>query len=247
MLKGRVALVTGASRGIGRAIALKLARHGAAVIVNYRGSHQSAQEVVREIEAFGGEAVALGADVSNGEEVKKMIAEIKERFGRLDILVNNAGINEDSLLLRMKSENWEKVINTNLTGTFNCTREALKLILKSDSGSIRNISSVVGQIGNAGQCNYAAAKAGIIGFTRSLAREMAGRNVRVNAVAPGFIDTDMTAKLSQEVREKLLAQIPMGKLGSPEDVANAVLFLSQPSSGYITGQTINVDGGMVTQ
>jgi 3-oxoacyl-[acyl-carrier protein] reductase len=247
MLKGRVALVTGASRGIGRAIALKLARHGAAVIVNYRGSHQSAQEVVREIEAFGGEAVALGADVSNGEEVKKMIAEIKERFGRLDILVNNAGINEDSLLLRMKSENWEKVINTNLTGTFNCTREALKLILKSDSGSIINISSVVGQIGNAGQCNYAAAKAGIIGFTRSLAREMAGRNVRVNAVAPGFIDTDMTAKLSQEVREKLLAQIPMGKLGSPEDVANAVLFLAQPSSGYITGQTINVDGGMVTQ
>ena len=247
MLKGRVALVTGASRGIGRAIALKLARHGAAVIVNYRGSHQSAQEVVREIEAFGGEAVALGADVSNGEEVKKMIAEIKERFGRLDILVNNAGINEDSLLLRMKSEGWEKVINTNLTGTFNCTREALKLILKSDSGSIINISSVVGQIGNAGQCNYAAAKAGIIGFTRSLAREMAGRNVRVNAVAPGFIDTDMTAKLSQEVREKLLAQIPMGKLGSPEDVANAVLFLAQPSSGYITGQTINVDGGMVTQ
>jgi 3-oxoacyl-[acyl-carrier protein] reductase len=247
MLKGRVALVTGASRGIGRAIALKLARHGAAVIVNYRGSHQSAQEVVREIEAFGGEAVALGADVSNGEEVKKMIAEIKERFGRLDILVNNAGINEDSLLLRMKSENWEKVINTNLTGTFNCTREALKLILKSDSGSIINISSVVGQIGNAGQCNYAAAKAGIIGFTRSLAREMAGRNVRVNAIAPGFIDTGMTAKLSQEVREKLLAQIPMGKLGSPEDVANAVLFLAQPSSGYITGQTINVDGGMVTQ
>ena len=247
MLKGRVALVTGASRGIGRAIALKLARHGAAVIVNYRGSPPAAQEVVSEIEAFNGEAVALGADVSKVEEVKKMIAEIKERFGRLDILVNNAGINEDSLLLRMKSEGWEKVINTNLTGTFNCTREALKLILKSDSGCIINISSVVGQIGNAGQCNYAAAKAGIIGFTRSLAREMAGRNVRVNAVAPGFIDTDMTAKLSQEVREKLLAQIPMGKLGSPEDVANAVLFLSQPSSGYITGQTINVDGGMVTQ
>jgi 3-oxoacyl-[acyl-carrier protein] reductase len=226
MLKGRVALVTGASRGIGRAIALKLARHGAAVIVNYRGSHQSAQEVVREIEAFGGEAVALGADVSNGEEVKKMIAEIKERFGRLDILVNNAGINEDSLLLRMKSENWEKVINTNLTGTFNCTREALKLILKSDSGSIINISSVVGQIGNAGQCNYAAAKAGIIGFTRSLAREMAGRNVRVNAVAPGFIDTDMTAKLSQEVREKTPGADSHGETGVSRRCGQCCSFFS---------------------
>lgn len=245
MLKGCVALVTGASRGIGRAVALKMARNGAAVIVNYGGNVEAAQAVVKEITDFGGRGVAVCADVSDIEQVKDMVAGIKKLFGRLDILVNNAGITKDSLLLRMKREDWEKVIHTNLTGTFNCTKEALRLILKSENGSIVNVSSVVGQIGNPGQCNYGAAKAGIVGFTKSLAREVAGKNVRVNAVAPGFIDTDMTAGLSEEVREKLRGQIPLGRLGYPEDVANAVLFLVLPSSGYITGQTINVDGGMV--
>lgn len=247
MLKGYTALITGGSRGIGRAIALKLARNGADVIVNYCGNEVAAEEVVKEITALGGRSLSICADISNSDAVKNMISEIKNGFGKLDILVNNAGITRDSLLLRMKEEDWEKVIHTNLTGTFNCTKEALKLILKSDNGSIINISSVVGQMGNAGQCNYAAAKAGLLGFTKSLAREVAARNIRVNAVAPGFIDTDMTSVLSDEIRQTLKEQIPMGRLGSPEDVANAVLFLALPSSKYITGQTINVDGGMVMQ
>ena len=247
MLKGYTALVTGASRGIGRAIAVKLAANGAEVIVNYCGNKAAAEEVVREIRDFGGRAVSICADVSSIEAVNKMFAEIKNDFGSLDILVNNAGITCDSLLLRMKEEDWDKVLHTNLTGTFNCTKAALKLILKSDNGSIVNISSVVGQTGNPGQCNYGAAKAGILGFTKSLAREVAGKKIRVNAVAPGFIDTDMTSVLPEEVRQKLKEQIPMGRLGSPEDVANAVLFLTLPSSRYITGQTINVDGGMVMQ
>ena len=245
MLSNCVALVTGASRGIGRAIAIKLAANGAAVIVNFTSNCAAAEAVVGEIIALGGQAAAIRADVSSLEEVKAMMGEIKERYGRLDILVNNAGITKDSLLLRMRSEDWERVIKTNLTGTFNCSKEALRLILKSDNGSIINISSVVGQTGNAGQCNYGAAKAGILGFTKSLALEVAGKNIRVNAVAPGFIETDMTAGLSEKIREKLEGQIPMGRLGGPEDVANAVLFLSLPASGYITGQTINVDGGMV--
>lgn len=247
MLSNYVALVTGASRGIGRAIATKLARNGAAVVVNYCGSKDAAEEVVAEIKGFGGQAVAIRADVSNSGEVQNMIAEIKNCYNRLDILVNNAGITHDTLLLRMKSEDWDRVLHTNLTGTFNCTKEALKLILKSDNGCIINISSVIGQIGNAGQCNYSAAKAGIIGFTKSLAVELGGKNIRVNAVAPGFINTDMTAKLSDEIKQRLKTQIPMGRLGSPEDVANTVLFLTLPASGYITGQTINVDGGMVMQ
>jgi len=247
MLKGYTALVTGGSRGIGRAIAIKLACNGADVIVNYCGNKAAAEEVVREIGDCGSRSMAICADVSNHEAVKNMISEIKNNFGRLDILINNAGITRDGLLLRMKEEDWEKVIHTNLTGAFNCSKEALRLLLKSDNGSIINISSVVGQMGNAGQCNYAAAKAGLFGFTKSLAREVASKNIRVNAVAPGFIDTDMTSVLSEEVRQKLKTQIPMGRFGSPEDVANAVLFLALPSSKYITGQTINVDGGMVMQ
>lgn len=247
MLRGRVALVTGASRGIGRAVALKLAENGSAVIVNYAGNGAAAQAVAGEINQLGGRCLAICADISRSEEVKNMFAAIKNTFGRLDILINNAGITRDCLLLRMKEEDWNRVIDINLTGAFNCTKEALKLLLKSDSGVIVNISSVVGQMGNAGQCNYGAAKAGLLGFTKSLAREVAGKNIRVNAVAPGFIDTDMTSNLPQEVRERLKEQIPMGRLGCPEDVANAVLFLTLPSSSYITGQTLNVDGGMAMQ
>ena len=242
-----VALITGASRGIGRAIAVKLADHGVEVIINYFGNEAAAEEAVSEIRVSGGHATALRADVSNAPEVSAMLAEIKKTYGRLDILVNNAGITRDTLLLRMKADDWESVLNTNLTGAFNCTKEALKLILKSENGCIINIASVVGLMGNPGQCNYSAAKAGLIGFTKSLARELAGKNIRVNAVAPGFIETDMTSVLSQENRMKLKEQIPLGRLGSPEDVANTVLFLTLPSSGYITGQTINVDGGMVMQ
>lgn len=247
MLSHQVVLVTGASRGIGRAVALKLAEHGAAVVINYAGKEAAAAEVVEEITALGGTALAIRADVSRRQDVKNMVAEIKDKFGRLDILVNNAGITRDTLLLRMKDEDWDKVIATNLTGVFNCSAESLKLILKSDNGSIINISSVVGLTGNPGQCNYGAAKAGVIGFTRSLAREVAGKNIRVNAVAPGFIATDMTSVLSEQVIEKLKAQIPLGRLGEPEDVAEAVLFLALPTSRYITGQTLNVDGGMVMQ
>ncbi len=242
-----VALITGASRGIGRAIAVKLAGHGVEVIINYFGNEAAAEEAVSEIRVSGGHAIALRADVSNTLEVSAMLAEIKKTYGRLDILVNNAGITRDTLLLRMKADDWESVLNTNLTGAFNCTKEALKLILKSENGCIINITSVVGLMGNPGQCNYSAAKAGLIGFTKSLARELASKNIRVNAVAPGFIETDMTSVLSQEIRMKLKEQIPLGRLGSPEDVANTVLFLTLPSSGYITGQTINVDGGMVMQ
>lgn len=247
MLKNRVALVTGASRGIGRAVAIELAANGAEVIINYHGNINAAEDVLSEITRSGGRGTIIRADVSNPEEVSLMLAEVKSTFGRLDILVNNAGITRDTLLLRMKSEDWERVLDTNLTGAFNCTKEALKLILKSENGCIINISSVVGQIGNPGQCNYSAAKAGLMGFTKSLARELAGKNIRVNAIAPGFIETDMTSVLSGEIRDKLMGQIPLGKLGCPEDVANAVLFLVSPAAGYITGQTINVDGGMVMQ
>lgn len=247
MLSGQAALVTGASRGIGRAIALKLAQNGVAVIVNYVGNQAAANEVVAEILAMGGTAVAIRADVSQNQDVKDLVAEIKDKFGRLDILVNNAGVTRDTLLLRMKEEDWEKVIATNLTGVFNCSKEALRLILKSDNGSIINITSVVGLMGNPGQCNYGAAKAGVVGFTKSLAREVAGKNIRVNAVAPGFIATDMTSVLSEEQVEKLKVQIPLGRLGTPEDVAEAVLFLALPISRYITGQTLNVDGGIVMQ
>jgi 3-oxoacyl-[acyl-carrier protein] reductase len=245
MLTGKVALVTGAGRGIGKAIALKLAKEGASIVVNYRSSEKEAKELVEEIINKGGLAEAVQGDVSYLEDAEKVIKFAAEKFGRLDILVNNAGITRDNLLLRMKEEDFDKVLQVNLKGAFNCTKHASSIMLKQKSGRIINISSVVGLIGNAGQANYAAAKAGIIGFTKSIAKEIGGRGITVNAIAPGFIATDMTNVLSDKVKEKLIEGIPLKKLGSPEDVANCAAFLASDSASYITGQVINVDGGMV--
>lgn len=245
MLTGKVAVVTGAGRGIGRAIALKLSKLGASVVINYRSSIKEAQELIDEIKASGGNAEAVQGDVSSLEDAEKVVKFAVEKFGRLDILVNNAGITKDTLLLRMKEEDFDKVLEVNLKGVFNCTKHASAIMLKQKSGRIINISSVIGLIGNAGQANYAAAKAGIIGFTKSIAKELGGRGITVNAIAPGFISTDMTEVLSDKVKEKLLESVPLRKLGSPEDVANLAGFLASDNASYITGQVINVDGGMV--
>lgn len=244
-LVNRVALVTGASQGIGRAIALALANHGAMVAINYYpGQSEKAALVVEEIIRAGGRAISVGADVSKKTEVEEMVETITKQFGSLDILVNNAGITRDRLLLRMKDEDWEAVLDTNLNGVFYCTRAALKGMLKRRWGRMVSIASVVGVIGNASQCNYGAAKAGIIGFTKCLAREAASRGINVNAVAPGYIGTEMTARISPQAQEALQGQIPLGRVGTPEDVAGAVLFLVSPAAEYITGQVLNVDGGM---
>lgn len=245
MLTGKVALVTGAGRGIGKAIALKLAKLGAAIVVNYRSSEKEARELIEEIEGLGGKAEAVQGDVSKIEDAEKVVKFAVEKFGRLDVLVNNAGITKDTLLLRMKEEDFDKVLEVNLKGVFNCTKHASSIMLKQKSGKIINISSVIGLIGNAGQSNYAAAKAGIIGFTKSVAKELGARGITVNAVAPGFISTDMTEVLSDKIKEKLLENVPLRKLGNPEDVANLVAFLASDNANYITGQVINVDGGMV--
>ncbi|TVQ23819.1 MAG: 3-oxoacyl-[acyl-carrier-protein] reductase [Leptolyngbya sp. DLM2.Bin15] len=242
-LHEQVAVVTGASRGIGRAIALALAEAGAKVAVNYARSSQAADEVVEKITAAGGEAIALQADVAQADQVDGLISAVLERWGRVDILVNNAGITRDTLLLRMKPEDWQAVIDLNLTGVFLCTKAVSKLMLKQRSGRIINIASVSGQMGNPGQSNYSAAKAGVIGFTKSVAKELASRGVTVNAVAPGFITTDMTHDLNSD---EILKFIPLGRYGQPEDVAGMVRFLAaDPAAAYITGQTFNVDGGMV--
>jgi 3-oxoacyl-[acyl-carrier protein] reductase len=242
-IAGQVALVTGASRGIGRAIALALAAEGAKIVVNYASSQGAADEVVATIVAGGGEAIAVKADVSQESEVEAMVAKTIEAFGRVDVLVNNAGITKDTLLLRMKPEDWHSVINLNLSGVFLCTKAVSKIMLKQKSGRIINISSVVGEMGNPGQSNYAAAKAGVIGFTKSVAKELASRGITVNAVAPGFIETDMTHGLNTE---GMLAFIPLGRLGQAAEVAGAVRFLAaDPAAAYITGQTLNVDGGIV--
>ncbi|MEY3990365.1 MAG: hypothetical protein RI985_1446, partial [Chloroflexota bacterium] len=246
-LDERVALVTGGSRGIGRAIALSLATTGATVIVNYRGNQAAADETVASIEVAGGKAVAIQADVANGEDVERLFKEVSERFGRIDILVNNAGITRDTLMLRMKDDDWDAVMDTNLRGLFLCTRAALRPMTRARWGRIINITSVVGLMGNAGQANYAAAKAGIIGFSKSVAREIGSRSITVNAVAPGFIDTELTAVLGPDTREALIKQIPLGRLGTPEDVASLVTFLASEQAAYITGQTFNTDGGMVMQ
>ncbi|OIJ17801.1 3-oxoacyl-[acyl-carrier-protein] reductase [Anaerobacillus alkalidiazotrophicus] len=245
MLKGKVALVTGASRGIGKAIALELARQGAKVAVNFAGNQQKAEEVVAEIKALGSDAIAIKADVANADEVNMMVKETIGAFGSLEILVNNAGITRDGLIMRMKEDDWDAVINTNLKGVFNCSKAVTRQMMKQRFGKIVNISSVVGVLGNAGQANYVAAKAGVIGLTKTLARELANRNITVNAVAPGFIETDMTEELSTEIKQELLKQIPLAKLGSAEDIASAVRFLVSDEANYMTGQTLHVDGGMV--
>lgn len=242
-LRGQVAIVTGASRGIGRAIALALATEGANVVVNYASSSTAAEEVVAEINSMGCEAVALKADVSQVEQVDNLLNTVTEKWGRVDILVNNAGITRDTLLLRMKPEDWQAVIDLNLTGVFLCTRAVSKLMLKQRSGRIVNITSVAGQMGNPGQANYSAAKAGVIGFTKTIAKEFASRGITVNAVAPGFIETDMTSNLKSE---EILKFIPLGRYGKPEEIAGMVRFLAADSAAaYITGQVFNVDGGMV--
>lgn len=244
MLQGQVVLVTGASRGIGRAIAVSLAEAGADVVVNYSGSEEAAAETVKSIEALGRKSVKIKADVSDAEQVESMVKQTLEMFGKIDILVNNAGITRDNLLMRMKEEEFDAVININLKGVFNCMKSVTRPMMKQRFGKIINISSVVGVLGNAGQANYVAAKAGVIGLTKSAALELSSRGITVNAVAPGFIETDMTDKLNEAAREQLRVRIPLGRLGKPEDVAGVVRFLASDAAAYMTGQTIHVDGGM---
>ncbi len=246
-LEGKVSLVTGASRGIGRAIALKLASLGSSVAVNYVAIEASnkadADNVVESVIRLGGEAMSVEADIRNGAAVKAMVEQVTDKWGKIDILVNNAGINRDTLLLRMSDDAWDDVINTNLRGAYLCTKFAVRHMMRQEWGRIISISSVVGRVGNAGQSNYAAAKGGIIAFTKSIAREMSSRNITANAVAPGFIVTEMTNKLPPERRESMLAMIPLHRLGQPEDVAELVGFLATERAGYITGQVITIDGG----
>ena len=241
-LNNRVAVVTGSGRGIGRAIALKLAEAGASVVVN--DIDKAAEAVAQEIRAMGKQSQAVMADVSSASDVARLIETATATYNRIDILVNNAGINRDQLLVRMSDDDWDKVINIDLKSVFLCTRAVLRPMIKQRWGRIISLSSIVGLIGNAGQANYASAKAGIIGFTRSVAREVASRGITANAVAPGFIDTEMTQQLSQNQRQELISRIPSGRLGSPEDVAAAVCFLSSEEASYITGQVLTVDGGM---
>lgn len=244
MLTGKNALVTGAGRGIGKAIALELAAKGAFVIVNYNGSKDAAEQTVAEIKAAGGDAVAYQCSVSDYEACGAMITALIKEYTHIDILVNNAGITRDGLLMKMSEEDFDAVINTNLKGCFNTIRHMSRYFLKQRAGKIINISSVSGILGNAGQANYSASKAGVIGLTKAVARELASRGINVNAVAPGFVETDMTDALSDSVKENLKSQIPLGKIGHPQDIAKAVAFLASPDANYITGQVLSVDGGM---
>lgn len=245
MLQGQTAVVTGASRGIGRAIALELANNGANIIVNYSGSEAKAEEVVGEIQDLGVKAVKIQANVADEESVKQLMKQAIKEFGSIDILVNNAGITKDNLLMRMKEDEFDQVIQTNLKGTFLCTKAVSRQMMKQKAGRIINVASIVGVSGNPGQANYVAAKAGVIGLTKTTAKELASRNILVNAVAPGFISTDMTDQLSEEQQESLLQLVPLERLGKPEDVAIVVRFLASEDANYITGQTIHIDGGMV--
>lgn len=248
LFDGKVAIVTGASRGIGRAVAVALAREGSAVVINYAANEAAARETLAAVEAAGSRGVIVQADVADGAGCEKLVKSALDNFGKIDILVNNAGITRDNIVVRMKHDEWQDVIDTNLTGAFNCIKAVMRPLLKAKSGGrIINISSVVGLAGGVGQANYAAAKAGLIGMTKSLARELAGRQITVNAVAPGYIDTEMTAVLPGELRETMLKQIPLGRTGAAEDVAAAVVFLASEGAAYVTGQVLAVDGGLVMQ
>ena len=244
MLKNKVALVTGAGRGIGRSIAIALAKEGAEVIVNYNGSEERAKEVKQTIEENGGKASIYKCNVSDFEACEAMIKDVVKEYGHLDILVNNAGITKDGLIMKMKEEDFDSVLNVNLKGTFNTIRHSARQMLKQRSGKIINISSVSGILGNAGQANYAASKAGVIGLTKTMARELGSRGITVNAIAPGFVDTEMTEILSEELKENACKQIILGRFGKPEDIANTAVFLASDNADYITGQVISVDGGM---
>ena len=245
MLKGKNVIVTGATRGIGKEIALTLAQNGANIAMNYRNLNSEVEDLINEIKSFGVDVLAIKCDVSITDEVDNFVKEVKSHYNTIDILVNNAGITKDGLILRMKEEDFDDVLDVNLKGTFNTTKAVSSIMVRQKYGKIINISSVVGISGNAGQCNYAASNAGVIGFSKSVARELASRNINVNVVAPGYINTDMTKNLPDKVKEEIIKSIPMKKIGDPKEVANLVLFLSSNLSDYITGQVINVDGGMV--
>ncbi len=241
----KVALITGATRGIGKQIALTLAKEGYDIAINYRKENEDLENTKKELAEIGVEVLAVQGDVSNYEDCERFVKQVIEKFGHIDVLVNNAGITRDSLLIRMKEEDFKQVVDTNLGGTFNVTKNVISYMMKAHSGRIINISSVVGVAGNAGQTNYSASKAGIIGFTKSLAKEVASRNILVNAIAPGFIETDMTGVLKEEIRNEIAKNIPIKRMGSAEEVAKVVKFLASEDSSYITGQVINVDGGML--
>lgn len=244
ILKDKIALVTGGTRGIGREIALSLAKEGASIAISYNNNDALAQEVVEEIQKNGVRAIAIKANVAKGEEVARMVKKLEEELGSVDILVNNAGVTKDNLLIRMTEEDWDRVLDVNLKGVFLVTKALARSMMKKRYGKIINISSVVGINGNPGQGNYAASKAGVIGFTKSMARELASRGIRVNAIAPGFIETDMTDKLKEDIKEAMMKNIPLGSFGKPEDIANLVVFLASKNADYITGEVIRVDGGM---
>ena len=244
MLQGKCAVITGASRGIGKAIAIKFAKEGANVVLNYRNSEKEALELKTELDKLGSNTLIIKADVSKFDEAQHLIKEAKNAFGRVDILVNNAGITKDTLIMRMKEEDFDDVIDINLKGSFNCLRAISPIMVKQKEGKIINMSSVVGVVGNAGQVNYSASKAGLIGMTKSLAKEIGSKNINVNAIAPGFIDTDMTKVLSDEQKKNIISGVPLKRLGQVEDIANLAVFLASEKSNYITGQVIHVDGGM---